>query len=288
MSDEARKDDVANDEAEKSGTRSTIILAGVALVVAIYGITFGLQTLEWYDAHRCAGINPWLNDVPKVLTVSNMAAAPVAAAPTPIPVKGKAGAAKATIALPNTTALTSYNIEFTVPWGGKFTQKPTPVGDLIRFDSGQVIVFTDPDAQIDTLLTIRQSTDAAYAPFRNLIEAENISTNYGLYQAVYGVAPSQTSPFMPYAQAERARVLLLTKLSFGFDLERDVFSFTLGRNKGFQFGDPAKGPVALRIFSEHDEQYRMLMGVAYGTAAQITQDQVNQTVQSLGRAAYTR
>src|SRR5690348_3913749 len=251
MSDEAVKDQAEKNEAEgaddeKSSARSTIILSAVALAVALYGITFGLQTLTWYDAHRCAGINPWLNDVPKALAVSS-AAAPVAP-PTPAATKGKAGASKATIALPNTTALTSYNIEFTVPWGGKFTQKPLSVGDVIHFDSGQVIVFTDPDAQIDTLLTIRQSTDAAYAPFRNLIEAENISTNYGLYQAVYGAAPSQTSPWMPYAQAERARVLLLTKLSFGFDLERDIFSFTLGRNKGFQFGDPAKGPVALRIF----------------------------------------
>ena len=82
-------------------------------------------------------------------------------------------------------------------------------------------------------------------------------TNYALYKLIYGVSPAQTSPFMQAQDAMRKNVLLLWKLSFGFDLPGGIHSFEFGPNHGFEFGDPSGGhPVAVRSFDDFDKQFR--------------------------------
>jgi hypothetical protein len=75
------------------------------------------------------------------------------------------------------------------------------------------------------------------------------------------------------------------KLEFGFDFEptngASIFLLELGRNRAFQFGDPAKGPVAERVFDEHDRQFRFILTTLAGSNAKITQDDVNLVVESL-------
>jgi len=76
------------------------------------------------------------------------------------------------------------------------------------------------------------------------------------------------------------------KLSFGPDLYSrttpEFYSFDWGKNRGFQFGDPAKGhPVAVRVFDDSDHQFRFIFTVADGTNGKITQEDINTATQSL-------
>jgi hypothetical protein len=266
-------------EPEKNGAMSAIILVVIIIVVALYTTTYGMQTLQWIAAHRWAENDPWLNDVPQPLAATAVPAVP---APTMSMMAMTPKSKTAKISLqPTNTQLSAYQWQFTVPWMGKFKEGASAGGAEFRFASGQVVIFGDPEAQLDTLEILRTSQSAEYAPFQSLVNDAGITTNYALFKAVYGASPSQVKPLTNYAVAQQDRVLLLTKLSFGFDLEKTVYSFDFGDKKGFQFGDPAGGPVALRVFNDKDHQFRFLFTVANGSGAQIKQDDINQAIQSL-------
>lgn len=248
-----------NEQGEKSGARSAIILMVIVLLVAGYCVEFGLQTLTWIEANHWAKTSPWLRDVPQTI------AAPSATA------KG--------------TKVRAYIYEFLAPWAvAKETQALTYT--QYRFAPGQVIAFYDPDAQLDTLTVLKTSNPLEYQKFANLFVGHPINSNYEMYQAVYSVSPAQLSPILHQRDALRLNVLLIWKLSFGFDLEPEgntsIYSFDFGKNRGFQFGDPAIGfPVAVRVFDDRDRQFRFIFTVAAGTNAKFTQDDINMVVQSL-------
>jgi hypothetical protein len=238
-----------NDETEKSSASSAIVLALVVIGVAIYCAAYGLQTLSWYEGHHWAKENPWLSDVPK----------PLPAAP---PAAAKGNLVKA------------FNYEFTAPWTGKTTQTPSLTGVVIRFDSGQAIFFYDPDTLLDSLRQMKSSSPLQYQKFVAVFADHPIESNYGLYEAVYGAAPEQLSPILPSRDAMRMNELLIWKLAFGIDLRGGLSSFTWGSNRGFQFGDPSKGPVALRVFNDRDQQFRFIFAVAPNASGRVTQDDI--------------
>ncbi len=245
------------EDPEEKSPLSAIVLTAVIIIVAIYSTSYGLQTLQWISAHRWASASSFLNDVPQ-------------------PVQTAASDAQT-----KTTDVTEYGYQMMVPWTGHMKESPSAGGAEFKFDSGQVIVFGDPDAQLDTVHILRDTQGPEYADYQPLFSDGSISNNYQLFDAVYNASPAQVSPFSNYAKAQRARILLLLKLSFGFDLAKPIYSFDFGSNKGFQFGDPAKGPVAVRVFDNHDKQFRFIFTVLSGANAQISQSDLNQSIQSL-------
>jgi hypothetical protein len=269
-----------NDESEKSSAWSAIILVAIIIIVAIYSTSYGLQTMQWISAHQWASANPWLRDVPQPIVSSN--AATVAADTAPTPTAKSNG--KKVEGQPNGTDVGEYGYQMTVPWTSRMKETPSAGGAQFRFDTGQIIVFGDPDAQLDTVHILRDTPGDQYMPFAPLFANGSIAENYDLYKAVYDSSPSQVSPMTNYATAQRDRILLLMKLSFGFDLAKPIYSFDFGRNKGFQFGNPAKGPVAIRAFGPHDKQFRFIFAVFSGSGGQITQEDINQAMQSLASA----
>lgn len=282
MSDERQKLEEETSDDEDRSSRSAIILVVIIILVAIYSTTYGLQTLQWFAGHRWASQNPWLYDTPAQIASSNAAtnAAPEVA-PTPVSVAAKAKRNSRSGEPPKTTDLSEYGYQMTVPWTSKMKESPSAGGAEFRFATGQVVVFGDPDAQLDTLHILRDTPGEQYLSYAPIFANGAIQTNYDLYKAVYSATPSQVTPFTNYAAAQRSRVLLLTKLSFGFDLAKTIYSFDFGTSKGFQFGDPAKGPVAIRAFDPHDKQLRFIFTVASGSGGQISQADINQAMQSL-------
>lgn len=245
-----------NDQAEKkSSSLFAIVLAIVVILVAAFCITYGLQTLAWVEGRQWSSVNPWLRNVPQSLL------------PTQAPAKGE--------------LIKAYNYEFISPWGAdKIT--PSLIYSEIRFPRGQVVVFFDPDSQLDTMRVLKSSNPLEYQKFQNVFLDHPIETNYALYEAVYGSSPAQLSPLMSSRDAMRMNVLLLWKLSFGFDMGSDIYSFEYGKNKGFQFGDPTKGgPIAVRVFDDRARQHRFIFLVAAGKNVQLTQDDINTVVSSL-------
>jgi hypothetical protein len=264
-------------EAKEKSASSAIILAVIVTIVALFIAFYGEQTVALLDAHRMMNQSPWLAETPQPLPTSNAIPAP---APAP--------AAKAGLKLPpkyaiaKTTGLKAYNFEFVAPWTGKFKQTPAVFYVEFHFDAGPIVLFFDPDAQADIVRAIRDNTDRTFAAFQPLIGDGGISTNYQLYQAVYGSSPAQIAFGTPPNDSARLRTLLLTKLSFGFDLEKKVSSFDFGEQKGVQFGDPERNePVAVRVFNGRDKQFRFIFTVRDGATAHISQDDINQVVQSL-------
>jgi hypothetical protein len=238
-----------SDETEKSSATSAIVLAILVIGVAIYAAAYGLQTLAWYEAHHWAKENAFIEDVPHPLSAASAVAA-----------KG--------------TLLKAFNYQFTAPWTGKYTTTPSLTTAVFRFDSGQVIVFYDPETLLDTLRQMKSSSPLQYQKLSAVFSDHPLESNFGLYDAVYGAAPSELSPIMSSRDAIRMNELLIWKLQFGIDLQGGLSSFKWGTNQGFQFGDPAKGPAALRVFNERDQQFRFIFTVAAGSNAKITQDDI--------------
>jgi hypothetical protein len=244
-----------NDEAEKDGARSAIILAILVVLVSVYCIAYGLQTLVWIEARHWADANPWLREVPQPLP---------AATPS---TKG--------------SVVKAYDYEFLSPWGaGKITPHLAHVE--FRFDGGQVAIFIDPETSLDTMRNMKSTNPLEYQKFTNVFVDHPIEFNYQLYDMVYGVSPAQMSPFMSSRDAMRMNVLVLWKLSFGFDTAPGIYSFDFGKNHGVQFGEAGKGrPVAERIFDDRDRQFRLIFVVAAGSNASVTQADINTAVASL-------
>ena len=153
-----------------------------------------------------------------------------------------------------------------------------------RYDAGPVIVFFDPESQIDTVRAMKTANPTEYQKFATVFADKPIDTNFELYQGVYGSSPAQLSPLNDVREALRLNALLLWKLSFGFDLRADgqFYSFDWGKVRGFQFGDPAKErPVALRVFDEERPPVSVILTVAAGSAGKITQDDIDTIVQTV-------
>jgi hypothetical protein len=248
------------DETEKSGARSAVILAIVVVLVAIFCVEFGLQTLVTIEARHWTTDAPWLADIPKPVS-------PAAAAPAP-----------------KSEPVRAYGFQFATPWAGNVKDKPAISSTAFRFDAGQVVVLYDPGTEVDTLHQLQSSNAEQYLKFISVFGGKTFDTNFALYKAVYEASPAQASPVGNRDESLRLNQLLLWKLSFGIDAQGGISSFDFGKNRGFQFGDPAKGiPVAVRVFNDRDEQFRLLFAVADGSNAKIEQDEINCVVQSLNR-----
>ncbi len=253
---------------ENTGTLSAMILMVIAVLIGVYSMAYGMQTLVWIEARQWASLNPWLNEIPMPLPDR------VATSTLPPQPPGK-------VTQPKSTQLRAYDYEFSVPWTGQSRATPLRIGTEFRFTSGQVVVFFDPDTQLDTLRALKSSAPAEYSKFQSVFREQSIESNYALYQAIYGASPAQASPFLSWDAAQRINVLLLWKLSFGFD-RPGIYSFDFGSNRGFQFGNPGNArPVAVRVFDDQDRQFRFFFTVAAGSSAQITQGAINTAVQSL-------
>lgn len=253
------------DDQEKSSARPAIILLIIVFLVAGFSVKYGLQTMTWVEGKLWSSDNPWLANVPQPLSQ------PLAPLP-PLPGAAKPGQVKA------------YNYEFNSPWPGNPTIKASLTYTEFRYDSGPVVVFFDPDSQVDTMHTLKTSNPAEYQKFVTVFGDKPLNTNFEMYQAVYQTTPSQLSPVMNPPDAMRMNVLLLWKLSFGLDLPCDgeFYSFDWSSAKGFQFGDPEKKvPVAVRAFDDRDHQFRFIFTAAEAAAGKITQNDINTIMQTL-------
>lgn len=241
---------------EPSSARATIILMIVAIAVAAYCFGFGLQTLVWFQAHRWATANPWINNVPKSLSSSSIS-------------DGK-------------TELQAFGFQFKAPWSARPKTEDGPGYMAFHFDSGPVILFYDPQGQADMQSKLNSENPTDYLRFANAFSGQTFDTNYSIYKAVYNASPASVSPWVSRTNAVRTHQLLLWKIAFGADGGPGLHSIHFGSNEGFEFGDPSTGrPVALRLFDGRDRQYRIVFMNVPGESTKFTQADINSVVQSL-------
>ncbi len=193
-------------EEEKNGARSAVILAILVVVIAAYVGAFGLQTLVWIETHHWTAESPWLLDVPQA------GSAPTATRLIPlILLRCRHPRRRKKHVRPE--MLRAYIYEFASPWTSKSKVVPSDNHVDFRFDSGQDIVFFDPEAQLDTLRALKTTDTIEYSRMRDVFSEPFFESNYDLYNSVYSASPAQTSPFMNGTEAMRKNVLLLWKLA---------------------------------------------------------------------------
>jgi hypothetical protein len=245
------------DEPEKKSATPAIILLLVAILVGVFVMTYGLQTLAWANWKWRASSDSWLIEVPD----------PLPPAPS-TPMKG--------------TKVRTFDFEFIAPWQGDPKVVPSAVGVQMHFNSGQVVFFYDPETLVDAVRKQKSSSPLEYQRFTNLFGENALDSNFSLYQLVYTASAAQLSPLMSARDALRLNVLLNWKLSFGYDARPGIHSFQWGKIRGYQFGDPVNSPaVAIRAFDDRDRQFRLIFGVTGGSPTHLTEDEVSSAVSTL-------
>jgi hypothetical protein len=249
---------MTDDSGEKTSAWPAIALAAFAILVGVGTLKYGLQTLSWLEAKSVASSNPWFLDVPQPLV--------------PTPALGD-----------KIDQIKLYNFQFNTPWPGKYKTETALTHSTLHFESGQTLVFYDPDTQLDTIGKLKSADPLNYQKFAAVFSGAPVDSNYALYQQVYMSAPTSVSPTMNVGDAQRQHTLMMWKLAFGPDLQTGAFhSFDWGTNHGFQFGDASNGrPIALRTFDDRNRQFRYIFIPGSGSAAPITQDQIDSAVRSL-------
>ena len=244
-------------EAEKKSATLAIVLLLVAILVGIFAMTYGLQTLAWAQWKWRASSEQWLVDVPT----------PAPPAPS-TPTKG--------------AQIRAFDFELTAPWPGEPKSAPSLPGLEFRFKSEQVIFFFDPETLVDAVRKQKSASPAEYQRLTNLFGENALDSNYTLYQTVYSASAAQLSPFMSARDALRMNVLLNWKLAFGFDARPGIHSFQWGKIRGYQFGDPINSPaVAIRAVDDRDRQFRLIFLVGAGSTVHLTQDEISSAVSTL-------
>jgi len=110
-------------------------------------------------------------------------------------------------------------------------------------------------------------------------------SDYDFYAAVLNMTPEKLSPFESGRQSARDSLLLMIKLIVMPRADTGLFSIQENGWRGFQFGDPRKGPPRIA-----DELYSDAGGVDFiffrkngASGAGITQARINRVLASLSR-----
>lgn len=244
---------------KEDSPRTTIILALVTLAIGLYALAYGLQTTFYFQAHSWARRMPFLRETPQQLP--STAASPV-----------------------QTKNLSFYGVNFSAPWKGIASQKSQDSQSAVRFNSGPIIVFFDPQIEADPLETIRDGDPNLYTRYQQLFGYNLFPSTYDLYAAVYGASPALLSPVMPRDKMDRVAALLQWKLNFGSDGATAIYSVNAAEMRGIQLGDPSRDHiVSVRLFDSRNHQYRMLFTSTKGPGT-YPQADINCVLDSLAPA----
>jgi hypothetical protein len=242
---------------KQDSARTTVILAVSTVLLGFYVLTFGLQTLISFEAHRWALTSPFLQAVPRPLPTS------VASA---IQEKN----------------LAFYGIEFAAPWKGVAKRTEGDAQSEVDFQPGAVIVFFNPASEPDIVGRIRGGDPQIYSHYEAIFGSGFFRDNYSLYSAVYGAAPGEIWPFTSRSEAIRINSLLMWKLRLGVNGANSIYSVETVQMHGFQLGDPSKDrSVVVHLFEENGGQVRILFTSKSGQPGTISQADINCVVDSL-------
>jgi hypothetical protein len=251
-------------EGDNESSVSALGLLVLLILAAWFALGYELQTLIAFEVHHWASDNPALNVTPQTA----------------------AGAAPAAATGPR---IEHFNYQFNLV--GKELpphDDATPDYAVVQSKTGQVVIFYNPDEEIDILAGLKAGNTALSRGYNTIFADHLFDSNYSLYTAVYSASPAQAHPWMPRADALRLDSLLIDKLSFGVDAPGPTYLFNWGGLRGIRFGDAAHGgPVAFHAFDNHDRQFRFVFTTRADTPTPVVlnEAEIEQIVQSV-RTAY--
>ena len=133
------------------------------------------------------------------------------------------------------------SVQFSVEGSRPLTTTPLRIMQVVTSKTGQVVIFYNPDEEIDILAGMKAGNTALSRGYNTIFADHLFDSNYSLYAAVYSADPAQAHPWMARADALRMDSLLIDKLSFGIEAPGPTYLFNWGGLRGIRFGDAAHG-----------------------------------------------
>jgi hypothetical protein len=236
------------------------ILRPLAIVIAvalIYTYKFGGATSWILQARTEAREDPTLANVP--IPLGDLSASIV----------------------PGTT-FSEFGFQFEVPWAARLKSHDDFVA-LVYVPEGELaaIMFFNPRRQglvkdmRDDLAKRGQNPRAA-----NLYL--DAASDYDLERSTWYATPDQLSLFFPRRKDVLAATWLNIKSSLNQQARTGLYSFTFGKLRGFQFGDPAKShSVQVDAFDDQDRKFEFVFGSKPSPIFTIAQADINRVLQTL-------
>jgi hypothetical protein len=247
--------------AAKKYLRWALVLCPPLLIALVGAVYFGPQIRVYNKMRRITGPPP-LWEVPRPLADATVSAAPG-------------------------TVLAYFGYEFEVPWVG--IKKETNEGRWVKvtFQSGQVVSFFNPNYFQDDILLL----GAKWQPnvFRQAFGLHPSGSKYEHLKAALSISPSRLSPFRSHRVFAQYRVYLQTK-SIWFEHIGlvDIFAVQSTTYKGFETSAISRGGgVEILLFDAADRRFGIDVSRASGSAAILTQPEMNRVIQSFGPATST-
>ncbi|HUO04216.1 MAG TPA: hypothetical protein VMU16_03355 [Candidatus Binataceae bacterium] len=250
-------------------------LGGIAaVVIVIYAVLFGVQTMFAVSARYMYWHDPAVWEVPVEMTDASISKSP-----------GK--------------RLSYLGYEFEVPWDDLDEQKTKPVGpwQVITFHSGKgIVLMTFPAKErVNTFSGLGQKLDSKDAKkVRFLYGDETLRSDYAFTRACLEATPDKVTLFSTPNEALRRTMLLFLKMIAvpTTEAKSGIFFIQTPNFRGFQFGDPKSHPSAItdELFSDngsvkitftHCDKCDNCDKKNKETAIAISQAEINRVIQTL-------
>lgn len=214
--------------------RATIILAIVCVGIGAYALTYGLQTLTYFEVRHWTSANPYLNTTPQ-----------------PIP-----STAASAVQEKN---LSAYGMQVAAAWKAILPEKQNAGSIEIDFKQGPILIFFDPAGQKNIVESIQDGNPQTFDQYKSIFGDRLFATDYDLYSAVYAASLAEVSPFMTRTSVVRASTLLQWKLGFGTYGASAIYTVQTHGLRGFQFGDPSRDRIIVeQLFDGRRQQFKLL------------------------------
>jgi hypothetical protein len=245
---------------------SGALLGALVAALLLYAWFFGAQTFFAFETRYMARKLPIVKSVPVELEDKTVSAA-----------RGK--------------KLSFQGAEFEVPWEDLDEQRTRVVRNMVAiyFRSGRSILLCvgAPDGFITGL-----SKDKNVDPnvFATLYGPQVLHSNYALFDDLYQTTPSEITLATPSNRAAGLTAVLMVKAIVPPTTDWAIFRVQSKTVKGFQLGDPVRGPkrMCLQLFVDDAEFEVSIFQDGKGSDPTITQAEINRIIQTTHKATDTQ
>ncbi len=189
------------------------------------------------------------------------------------------------------SVLSYYGYRFEVPWDEIDKAWDGERTVQIRFKTGQVIRFNNPQYFQDNPISSHAAQDDGDY-FTQAFGTGIRELKYDQFKAIASTTPSQWSPFRSHREFARVRILLGIK---GVWFEHnpaapDIFSFETNDYRGFELSGLSHDwqNVMVNLFDKTDRWFQISVLGDVRSGARVTQPEINRIIQSFGPTSSTQ
>jgi hypothetical protein len=178
--------------------------------------------------------------------------------------------------------LTYFGYEFTVPWNTNYKEAVANGLVVLKFESGQDIVFLAPNSSAGLLTELADDRSLKMGDLRLAFGDLMKRPAYDQYLAILNATPQSLRAFGPEDEAARRTILLFIKgIAFGPGLDSGAYTFELPDKRGFQIGNPqSSGRVDLEVFDSAGHHVEFSCG-SNNRTLRYSQPELNRILTSL-------